>query len=310
MNTHRRPPDTFAPVSKPEPAFQLRSPAKINVFLEVHGKRDDGFHELETVMLRTNLYDVLRFEATTCDALRVRLADYSLPALTATFPLDDSNLILRAARALRERTQTRHGAVITVNKQIPAEAGLAGGSSNAATTLLGLNRLWGLNLTKQTLHETAASLGSDINFFVEECQSALCTGRGEQVAPIQTSGCFHFVAAQPGSGNSTPEVFRQLEFADVTDRRRIQSTIQALQRGSTAHLQVASFNRLTQAAQQLNPEIAELMHNMKQMTDRAVFMSGSGSTCFIMARNQREAGRLKARLQHLNCRWLGALNVR
>ncbi|MEO1984390.1 MAG: hypothetical protein ABGZ24_28060, partial [Fuerstiella sp.] len=97
-------------------AIQLRSPAKINVFLEVHGVRGDGFHELETVMLRTSLHDVLRFEATTSEDVTLRLADYSSPTLAEVFPLDGSNLILRAAHALRDHTQTRQGAAITVNK--------------------------------------------------------------------------------------------------------------------------------------------------------------------------------------------------
>ncbi|MEO2016182.1 MAG: 4-(cytidine 5'-diphospho)-2-C-methyl-D-erythritol kinase [Fuerstiella sp.] len=290
-------------------AIQLRSPAKINVFLEVHGARGDGFHELETVMLRTSLHDVLRFEATTSEEVTLRLADHSSPALAEVFPLDDSNLILRAASALRDHTQTRQGAAITVNKRIPAEAGLAGGSSNAATTLLGLNSLWGLNLPKQTLHDIAATLGSDINFFIEDCCAAVCCGRGERVAPIQPSGCFHFVAIRPTSGNSTPEVFRQLNIPGSAERRDVCRTVAAVQSGSMGTLQDAAFNRLTQPAMKLNPQMSELMLAMRQITERSVFMSGSGSTCFVFARNAREAGRLRARLQHLNCRWLAAFNV-
>ena len=288
---------------------QLRSPAKINVFLEVHGTRGDGFHDLETVMLRTSLHDVLQFEATTSEEVTLRLAEYSSPALADAFPLDDSNLILQAAHALRDHAQVRRGAAITVNKRIPAEAGLAGGSSNAATTLLGLNRLWGLNLPKQTLHNIAATLGSDINFFVEDCCAAVCSGRGERVAAIQQGGCFHVVAVRPASGNSTPEVFRQLKIPRVADRRNVRETVAAVQSGSMATLQAAAFNRLTQAAQELNSEMAELMRAMRQITERTVCMSGSGSTCFVMARNAREAGRLKARLQYLKCRWLAAFKV-
>jgi 4-diphosphocytidyl-2-C-methyl-D-erythritol kinase len=292
-----------------ESTIEVRSPAKINVFLEVLGKRNDGFHELETVMLRTSLHDVLRFETSISGQLSLRPADYSPPELAETFPLDDSNLILRAAQALREHTQTHQGAAITVNKRIPPEAGLAGGSSNAATTLLALNRLWGLDLPKQTLHEIAASLGSDINFFVEDCRAAVCSGRGERVAPIQPGGCLYFVAAQPASGNSTPEVFRQLRVPGIEQRRDVRSTIAAVKSGTMKNLQDASFNRLTKAAQELNPDMADLMRVMAQDTGRTVFMSGSGSTCFVIARHQREAGRLKSRLQHLNCRWLAAFKV-
>ena len=272
-------------------------------------KRDDGFHELETVMLRTSLHDVLRFEATTSEELTIQLADHSESAAAATFPLDDSNLILKAAYALRDHAHTRQGAAITVNKRIPAEAGLAGGSSNAATTLIGLNSLWGLNLPGQTLHDIAATLGSDINFFVEDCPAAVCTGRGERVVPIQSTGSFHFVAVQPACGNSTPEVFRRLSLPGVDERSNVCDTATALQSGSTDQLQNVSFNRLTQAARDLNPEMSKLMRAMNQTTNRTVFMSGSGSTCFVIARNHREAGRLKARLQHLDCRWLAAFKV-
>ena len=306
-----QPPPTIASVPDAESAtsIQLRSPAKINVFLEVHGKRDDGFHELETVMLRTSLHDVLRFETSVSDQLTVQLADYSPPALTESFPLDDSNLILKAAHALRAHCQSQQGASIIINKRIPAEAGLAGGSSNAATTLLGLNRLWNLNLPRQTLHDVAAKLGSDINFFVEDCRAAVCTGRGERVAPIRAPGCLHFVAVQPATGNSTPDVFRRLSPAGVEERRNVRDTVTALQNGCRHGLQDACFNRLTQAAQELNPEMTELMRAMTRMTRRPIFMSGSGSTCFIIAGNHREAGRLKARLQHLNCRWLSTFQV-
>ncbi|MCP4787091.1 MAG: 4-(cytidine 5'-diphospho)-2-C-methyl-D-erythritol kinase [Fuerstiella sp.] len=290
-------------------ALQLRSPAKINVFLEVHGARGDGFHELETVMLRTGLHDVLRFEATSSEEVTLQLADYSLPSLADGFPLDDSNLILRAAHALRDHTQTRQGAAISVHKRIPAEAGLAGGSSNAATTLLGLNQLWGLKLPKQTLHDIAASLGSDVNFFVEDCPAAVCSGRGERVALIQPSGCFHFVAVRPTSGNSTPEVFGRLNIPCIAERRNVGDTVAAVQSGCMGTLQEVAFNRLTLAATDLNPQMAELMSLMRQMTDRTVFMSGSGSTCFVIARNAREAGRLKARLQHLPCQWLAAFKM-
>jgi 4-diphosphocytidyl-2-C-methyl-D-erythritol kinase len=309
MNT--QPPPTIAsvPAAASGSSIELRSPAKINVFLEVHGKRDDGFHELETVMLRTSLHDVLRFETSMSDQLTVQLADYSPPALKETFPLDDSNLILRAAHALREYSQTQKGAAITVNKRIPAEAGLAGGSSNAATTLLGLNRLWSLNLSKQALHDIAANLGSDINFFVEDCCAAVCTGRGERVAPIRSPSCLHFVAVQPATGNSTPDVFRRLSLPGVDECRDVRDTVAALQNGCMHRLQDSCFNRLTKAAQELNPEMRELMRAMTRMTNRAIFMSGSGSTCFVIARNHREAGRLKARLRHLNCRWLAAFKV-
>jgi len=266
-------------------SLTLKSPAKINVFLEVLGKRPDGFHELETVMLRTDLCDTLTFEATTSDDLTLALHPESVGV--DHFPLDESNLISKAAMALREATGCALGIAISVQKQIPAEAGLAGGSSNAATTLLALNRMWKLDLPLSQLHEIAASLGSDINFFLEDCEAAVCRGRGERVSPIPVRGSFHFVAVRPSKGNSTPDIFSQLEH--VSAPCHCDDVVRALADGDAQQLERVVFNRLTTAAQKVNPEMADLMRELSEMMDRPIVMSGSGSTCFVVCENARDA---------------------
>lgn len=238
-------------------------------------------------MLRTNLRDTMTFEANTSGELALSLADNTPADFAATFPQDESNLILRAAAALRMVGRHSRGARIIVEKRIPAEAGLAGGSSNAATTLLGLNQLWNMDLSKTELHRIAATLGSDINFFVEDCAAAVCRGRGELVTPIPLGAEFHFVVARPARGNATPDVFSALELP--TDLKNSRDVAGALLAGDTDELQRGIFNRLTSAAEQINPDMRELMSRMSALSDRPVFMSGSGSTCFLVCANEQEA---------------------
>ena len=278
--------------------FLLHSPSKINLFLEVLGKRPDGFHELETVMVRTNLCDTMHFAPCDNGKIELRLAEDTSEAVRAAFPLDESNLILKSANALKRIADIGGGAVITINKRIPMEAGLAGGSGNAATTLMGLNRLWKAGLSKEQLHEIAATLGSDINFFVEDCRAAVCTGRGETVRPIDMTGQLHFVAARPNSGNSTPEVFRNLSRG--SDTRSADAVEAALCNGHLDQLSSRIFNRLTTSAMKLNPEMAEVLSNLGSSCGKTAFMSGSGSTCFACFNGAREAKRLAAQFAAAN----------
>ncbi len=152
----------------------LKSPAKINWFLEVTGKRPDGYHELVTVMQTISLYDDITFE----DILR--------PFIEFRCDLDlgppEKNLVVRAAQALQQAHAPKRGARITLTKRIPHGAGLGGGSSDAATTVVGLNQLWELGLGEARLQEIVSAVGSDCAFFVRG-GTALCTGRGEIVQP-------------------------------------------------------------------------------------------------------------------------------
>ena len=258
----------------------LASPAKINVFLEVLGRRDDGFHELETVMLQTSLADQMWFRQSPTADVSLTLAPESDDQAARGFPVDSSNLIIKAARLLQQHAAARQGTTIRVRKRIPAEAGLAGGSSNAATTLLALNQLWQLNLPKEELHGLAAQLGSDVNFFIEQCRAAVCRGRGERVEPVSLGETVHVVAARPTQGNATPTVFRHTHLPETAARRSAETMVSALRHGSPLQIQSQTFNRLTEAAAAGNPSMQDLMELMATVLCRPAFMSGSGSTCF------------------------------
>lgn len=272
------------------------SAAKLNLFLEVKGRREDGFHELETVMVRTSLCD--RIQVSHASGNEIKLSVTGDADLAKGVPTDESNLIVKAAKAFQDAVGSEAGWNIQLHKVIPMEAGLAGGSSNAAMTLLALNQMAGQPLLKSQLHELAASLGSDINFFVEDCQAAVCTGRGEKVASFSPTATFHFVVARPATGNSTPAVFGQLQHQ--SDSMKSEQVIDALMNGSVQQLQSAIFNRLTVPACKLNPEMASLMQKMEAACGRPAAMSGSGSTCFVCCEDRLDAVRILEKVRAVN----------
>ena len=279
-------------------SWLVYSPAKINLFLEVNGRRPDGFHELETVMVRTDLCDSLHFTARDDNVIQLTLAGdgHSCPpgnqpakSKSLDFPLDESNLIVRAARALQKHTGTARGVSISVHKRIPCQAGLAGGSGNAATTLRTLNRLWQLNLSTVVLHEIAAGLGSDVNFLLSGYRAALCGGRGEQIRPITLRGQHHGLLVVPPSGNSTADVFRALEPA--TDIHSSGDLIEALRSNCRSAAEPHCFNRLQTVAERLNPDVRTTLSWLTTSVGSGT-MTGSGSACFSLLKSSAEARRL------------------
>jgi len=276
----------------------LSSPAKLNIFLEVPGKRPDGYHELETVMVRTQFCDQLTFELSDSPEITLSLSDATSADIRASLPLDESNLIVKAALALQvaSRNSTRElmGARIILHKRIPPESGLGGGSSNAATALLGCRQLWGLDASDAKLHSIAASLGSDINFLLSGAAAAVCRGRGEIIQPIKLAKELFFVALRPRTGNSTPAVFRQTKISAPPFSSA--EIVRAVSQG-TRSLSPFIFNRLTDAASQLNPEMQMLLNRIPQVIRRPAFMSGSGSTIYVVATGRRDAKEVAEQLK-------------
>ena len=185
-------------------ALEKKSPCKVNLLLNILGKRPDGFHELETVMHPVNLFDEIRFER---GGNGIQLS-CNEPAL----PVDSKNLVYRAAEAFLKLHNPRDGVRIHLQKKIPLAAGLGGGSGNAATTLLALNELFDQPLATAKLNELAASLGSDVPFFLQN-RPALATGRGEKIQPLDFFPALRgraFLLIHPGFGISTPWAYQAL----------------------------------------------------------------------------------------------------
>lgn len=281
------------------PSLAVNTPAKLNLFLEVLGRRPDGYHELETVMVSIGLYDTLLFteDDSHQTRLRCRLATpYRLSPQQQRSLAGDDNLVLRAARLLREQTGCERGVRIELIKRIPLQAGLGGGSSDAAATLVGLNRFWGLCLAPEQLHELAARLGSDVNFFLESPRGALCSGRGEQITPLKISQRLHAVVVCPQTGLSTADVFHHWQQSEQQPRSSA-DLVAALNGGHVGRDARLLFNALQAPACELNDDVARTLRDLRRAGAPSVTMSGSGSACFALCRSARQARTLAGRLR-------------
>jgi 4-diphosphocytidyl-2-C-methyl-D-erythritol kinase len=278
----------------------VRAPAKVNLFLEVLGKRPDGYHDLATLMVAVSLFDTLEFKEDPSQAITLDLVtDPEDAAVEDRPPLDTGpdNLVRRAADLVRRHTGHAGGVHISLLKRIPLEAGLAGGSSDAAATLLGLNRFWRLGLSSDELAALGAQLGSDVSFFLKG-NAAWCTGRGEIVTPLDVRQPLWLVLVCPPVGLSTASVFRALK---VPDRPVDGSALcQALERGDVEEVGRGLFNRLQPVAEQLCPVIAELNARLARLDAAGHLMSGSGSTLFVLCRDQDEARRVADEINPLS----------
>ena len=258
------------------------TPAKVNLFLEVHARRPDGFHEISTLMVTVNLFDTLE----------IRLdhsGDISLTCNRVDLSIGDDNLVVRAAKLLRAHTGCSLGAAITLTKRIPMAAGLAGGSSDGAATLSGLNRLWKLGLANNDLIHLAAELGSDVAFFFH-APCAWATGRGEIVTPVPTGRPLDLVLITPTEGLSTAMVYRHLKVPTAPrDGTEIRDAMTA---GDVNRLGKALWNRLQESAMELSPVVTELDHRLRNMGTAGCLMSGSGSSLFALCRDRTEATRV------------------
>ena len=208
----------------------LRTPAKVNLALEILGKREDGYHEISTVLQAIDLFDRLTVE----DA-----ADLSLATTDPALPVDDGNLVVRAARALGAAAGVRRGARIALDKRIPVAAGLGGGSSDAAATLVALNRLWGLRWSAGRLGELAVGLGMDVPFFLGRGR-ALATGRGERLEPLPGDGGYALVLTNPNFPLSTRESYGRVPAGWRSEATGTREVVAALRLRSAARLGTAA----------------------------------------------------------------------
>jgi 4-diphosphocytidyl-2-C-methyl-D-erythritol kinase len=240
------------------------SPAKINLYLRIAGKRPDGYHELETVMLPLDFGDTMTFES--------RSSGVELQCDDPRLPVDDTNLVVRAAKLLGAACK------ITVHKRTPLAAGLGGGSSNAATTLLAL----GKNESPERLHELAAKLGSDVNFFLTG-GAALCRGRGEIVEPIACNLSATILLVNPGFGISTKWAYES--WAKAAPRLTgappaVSVLTRALADDDLATVCRSLYNSLESPSVGKFPVLELLKNAMRESGAVGAMMSGSGATVF------------------------------
>ncbi|WP_250003249.1 4-(cytidine 5'-diphospho)-2-C-methyl-D-erythritol kinase [Actinoplanes sp. M2I2] len=274
---------------------RVRVPAKINLHLGVGPLRTDGFHELNTVYHAISLFDELTARAG--DTLTLTMEGEG----AGTLALDETNLILRAAKALAARARVPAYARLHLRKTIPLAGGLAGGSADAAAALIACDLLWGTGMAREDLAEIGATLGSDIPFLLHG-GTALGTGHGEAISPILARPTtWHWVVAVADGGLSTPEVYRKLdELRDgswppkaLGDADELMS---ALRQRDPEVLGAALGNDLQPAALALRPELADVLKAGSEAGAVAGLVSGSGPTCVFLATDGAHAGRVAAGL--------------
>jgi len=263
--------------------------AKVNLTLEVFGRRNDGYHALRSVVAPISLADELEIETT---------EDGALSSDTGY----DDDLCLKAARVLRSLVAgpgdlaSRKGAVIRVSKRIPAGGGLGGGSADAAAVLRTLNDLWGLNLSRVDLAEVGAQVGSDVPALVMG-GFVLMEGRGEKVTPLPNPAAgLNLVLANPGVPCSTKEVYARCETRQVDAPSAADRMVAALSSGELGRIAAAAENDLQAPAIKLCPEIADVLASLRTAGLTGVTMTGSGSCVFGLAENEDSAMRISARL--------------
>lgn len=258
------------------------APAKVNLFLEVLARRPDGYHEIATLMVALNLFDTLEFKEEFPDRVTLICDDPEL----STGP---DNLICRAAELLRTRHAPGRGAAIRLRKRIPMAAGLAGGSSDAAATLFGLDRLWGLHLGSARLAELAAELGSDVAFFFS-LPAAWCTGRGEIVEPVTPKRPLDLVLVCPRVGLSTAAVYRNVTLPAIpVSGAELRAAVEV---GDAEAVGRALHNRLQEPSDRLCPEVAWWRQQLADLRPAGQLMSGSGTSVFAVCRDADEALRV------------------
>ena len=268
---------------------EVLAPAKINLFLEVLARRDDGFHEIETLMVPVRLFDTLRFLNDETGDLNLRcqwasgLGKQASPqrftqsSIWERLPEGNDNVAMQAVELLRRRTGIQAGATLELTKRIPSAAGLGGGSSDAAAALIAANLVWDLGWSADQLSHLAAGIGSDVPFFLG-ADPALCTGRGERVHRLAGLGSLDLVVACPPEGLSTAQVYANCQPAERP--REVGRLINALRSGDRRKLAEGMFNRLEGPAARLSRRIARLANEFAAVGCIAAQMSGSGSSYF------------------------------
>jgi 4-diphosphocytidyl-2-C-methyl-D-erythritol kinase len=265
--------------------LKKKSPCKVNLLLNILGKRPDGFHELETVMQPVNFCDDLVFERGG-NGIRLSCNEKSLP-------VDSRNLVFRAAALFGETAKISDGVKIHLEKKIPLAAGLGGGSGNAAITLLALNELFDQPLAGAKLEELAATLGSDIPFFLHD-QPALAVGRGEKVAALENFPALRgrvFLLIHPGFGISTPWAYQNLaRFPAALNGKkgRAQKLVSLLQASDLKAAAPEFYNSLEAPALEKFPVLSLFQEFLREQGALAL-MSGSGSTTFAIVENRAAA---------------------
>ena len=294
--------------------FRIDTPAKVNFFLELHGRREDGFHQIDTVMQTVSLWDRLDFIPSEGQEIRLSCQlqqPAGQPGEQDPIPTDGRNLVVRACERLRDYAIEHQidsplslGLEIHLTKWIPSAAGLGGASSNFAAALVGANRAWKLGLNLPQLHAIAAELGSDVPFFLYG-GACRCTGRGEIIQSVPAPAGVDMVIIKPPVALSTKDVFGRVDLESPhLPTASADPTVQAIATGRAQQIASSLFNRLTQPATELTDQMECVSKKFEQVGSLGHQMSGSGSSYFGIFPNRKSARVARQQLssQLPNCR--------
>lgn len=289
----------------PETLKKLKadSYAKINLYLKVLSKRRDNYHSIKTLFARISLADTLTFRLRRDGAIRISSSSKELPAEA------HRNLAYIAASLLQREGRVSLGADIMIRKRIPVGAGLGGGSSNAATTLIVLNKLWRLGFSKAKLLNLAAKVGSDVAFFLQDTHFALGTGRGEKIKPVAALRSLRLwlVLLVPRVNVPTPAIYDAWDKAGSQALTKpacdVKITILALQKRDVALASGALFNDLQAVACARYPEVSGALKELRARGVRAVLMSGSGPAVFGICSSRKKTLSLVRKIRKQQKAW-------
>ena len=271
--------------------IKVAAPAKINLFLEILGKRQDGYHEIETVMQEVSLFDYLYIEnydkgvAFSC----------SNPKLAT----GEENLVVKAVRLMQKASGTSKGVKIHLDKKIPIGAGLGGGSSDAAATLCGLNRLWQLGYDEKQLMSLAGKLGSDTPFFVIG-NTAICKGRGEVVTAYPLNVRYNYIIIYPRFEVSTATVYKNFKISLTKNLKDVSFFLQKLESGSPQELGAGLHNRLEEVVFRLYPDLEKIKKTLAKFDFCGTLLSGSGSALYGLCKEGMDSKEIENKIKMLN----------
>ena len=252
--------------------------AKINLALEVMDEKD-GYHMVNNLMMPIDIYDELILEKSD-----------DISVLNDPFPND--NIVVKASKLFFEYTKINGGVFIKLKKNIPHQAGLAGGSTDGAATLRGLNKLYDAKLSNDELKELGAKLGSDVPFFIEE-KPALCTGRGEKISIIKSNiDSFKILLIKPEAGLSTKEVYKNYEYKGINKEKELSNLLKALENNDLDLLKNNIFNDLGEVALSINKDMENIFVKLS-LIGLKVYVSGSGPTMYILEYNDEDLDIIK-----------------
>ena len=263
-------------------SIELKSRAKINLSIDVLGKRVDGYHLVEMIMQTIDLYDIIKIEELETEEIIIK-------SNTSDIPLNENNIVYKAAELIRDNFNIKRGIEIFIEKNIPIAAGMAGGSSNAAAILVGLNKLWNLNLSEKELKELGFKLGADVPFCIVG-KAALAQGVGEELTYIKgLPDDISILVCKPELFVSTKEVYEGLDLKNINIKPDNKYLINCLENNEIELLSKNMVNVLETVTSKKHKEISDIEKIMNKNKALGSMMSGSGPTVFGLYKNEEDA---------------------